>query len=45
MNKVPTRINLRRREVQLTDISCVFFELEEETNTHLFLTCNVTKKI
>ena len=45
MNKVPKRINLRRRGVQLTDVSCVFCGLEEETNTHLFFTCNVIKKI
>ena len=45
MNKVLTRINMRRRRVKLTDVSCIFCGLEEETNTHLFLTCNVTIKI
>jgi len=44
MNKVHTKINIRKRGVHSSDVSCVFRELEEETNTYLFLTCNITKK-
>jgi len=45
MDKVPTKTNLKRRGVQLSDVTCVLCGLEEETNTHLFLTCNIAHKI
>ncbi|KAH1243657.1 putative ribonuclease H protein [Glycine max] len=39
-DRLPTRLNLQRRQVQLTDISCPFCIIKEEDAAHLFLHCS-----
>ncbi|KAL2965842.1 hypothetical protein AAZX31_16G084300 [Glycine max] len=39
-DRLPTRLNLQRRQVQLTDILCPFCRNKEEDATHLFLHCS-----
>jgi len=45
LNMVATKVNLRRRGSPLVEISCALCGLEEETVTHLFLTCSITNMV
>ncbi|XP_028184703.1 uncharacterized protein LOC114371477 [Glycine soja] len=39
-DRLPTKSNLRRRQVMLTDTLCPFCRTEEEEATHLFFSCS-----
>nr|ABE87613.2 hypothetical protein MtrDRAFT_AC153125g45v2 [Medicago truncatula] len=47
LNRVPTRVNLVRRNTLPTNASsiCVFCNVEEESTNHLFLHCKETRKV
>ena len=38
-DRLPTRKNLQRRQVQITDMSCPFCRSVEEETSHLFIHC------
>ena len=44
-DRLPTRKNLQRRQVQLTEILCPFCRINEEDSAHLFLHCNKIQPI
>ncbi|XP_028199533.1 uncharacterized protein LOC114384049 [Glycine soja] len=44
-NRLPTRDNLRRRQVSLHTYSCPLCDLEEESVNHLFLNCSKTRSL
>jgi len=37
--RLPTKNNLRRRNVETNDVSCPFFRSHDEDEAHLFFTC------
>ena len=44
-NRLPTRDNLRRRQVSLHTYSCPLCDLEEESVNHLFFNCSKTRSL
>lgn len=44
-DRLPTKQNLRRRQVQITDMLCPFCRSQEEDASHLFLHCSNIKPI
>ena len=44
-DRLPTRQNLRRRQVQITDMLCPFCRIQEEGASHLFFHCNKIQPI
>ncbi|KAJ0466659.1 putative reverse transcriptase zinc-binding domain-containing protein [Helianthus annuus] len=42
MDRIPTRAALRRRHINLQDVSCALCEAEEETTLHLYTGCGFT---
>ena len=44
-DRLPTRQNLRRRQVQLTDMLCPFCRIKEEGASHLFFHCSKIQPI
>ena len=38
--RLPTKVNMRRRNVELNDILCPFCRLNEEEVSHLFFNCD-----
>ena len=44
-DRLSTRKNLQRRQVQLTEILCPFCRINEEDSAHLFLHCNKIQPI
>ncbi|KAG4935440.1 hypothetical protein JHK82_049743 [Glycine max] len=44
-DRLLTRTNLQRRQVQINDLSCPFYKSMEEDSTHLFIHCNKIQPI
>ncbi|KAL5191116.1 U-box domain-containing protein 14 [Glycine soja] len=44
-NRLPTRDNLRRRQVSMHTYSCPLCDLEEESVNHLFFNCSKTRSL
>ena len=44
-DRLPTRLNLQRRQVQITDMSYPFCRSKEEDASHLFIHCNKIQPI
>jgi len=44
-DRLPTKINLRRRQVQISDAFCPFCRNEEEDASHLFFDCTKTQPL
>jgi len=44
-NRITKKQNLIRRLVHLVDSLCVFSGIEEETSSHLFLTCQIASVV
>jgi len=45
LNKLPIRENLTKRRVVLSCILCPFCKKHMEAAQHLFLTCEITRKV
>ena len=45
MDRLPTRSNLAKRGLQLTNLSCPFCLECVETGQHLFVTCKVAQNV
>ncbi|KAJ0534476.1 putative reverse transcriptase zinc-binding domain-containing protein [Helianthus annuus] len=45
LDRLPTRINLRRRNVDISSSMCPFCEDAEESVEHLFTTCSVAWRV
>ncbi|KAJ0880373.1 putative reverse transcriptase zinc-binding domain-containing protein [Helianthus annuus] len=45
MDRLPTRINLRRRNVEITSVKCPSCDDSEETMEHLFTACPVAFRV
>lgn len=44
-NRIPTRANLRRRQVEMPSYSCPLCESEEETASHVLFNCTKTRNL
>jgi len=45
LDKLPTRVNLVKRDMHLTNMLCPLCQEGEETSQHLFGTCKVAQKV
>ncbi|XP_035838746.1 uncharacterized protein LOC118486418 [Helianthus annuus] len=45
LDRLATRVNLRRRNVDITSVLCPFYEEYEETVEHLFTACLVANRV
>jgi len=45
LDRLPTRIDLIRRGVEVTDLNCVMCQASEEFAHHLFLECHVAQRV
>ena len=45
LDRLPTKVNLVKRDMQLTNMLCPLYQEGEETSQHLFGTCKVAQKV
>jgi len=45
LDRLPTRLNLAKRGMQLTDLSCPLCQEYEESGQHLFTTCKMAQNV
>ncbi|MFS8033190.1 putative reverse transcriptase zinc-binding domain-containing protein [Helianthus anomalus] len=45
MERLPTRVELLKRNIQVGDVACPLCESEDETATHLFIACGFAAAI
>jgi len=45
IDRIPTRVNLSSREVQITTSQCPLCNMHDESTQHLFLNCLVATKV
>ncbi|KAJ0859583.1 putative reverse transcriptase zinc-binding domain-containing protein [Helianthus annuus] len=45
LDRLASRVNLRRRNVEISSVMCLFYNEHEETTGHLFTACSVAIRV